>query len=467
MRDKNPETDRGLKPPPNYFSRKVQLKLLLLVGLLVAVVVIASEAADPANYKWWSGQSQQEESGELSLDMLPKPTATLPVQSKMPSPRAISDFHFPAVISKPNSLDPAKDKALVIERTRKDIWSQVRENMDPPERMALLSSFDFLRSEQPIPQAQKEALGSGLEKATAAWNAYLWDAAQSLTAGGEASKPWREILDSVGSEWKNTVLPALTTANKEPPVSIPKEDTRWAVLDAHQRTLDQLATADIKDSMTHQAEEAEAFFRMLYELDSHSQQEINENTTGVVKFLELDEQADRYRGKLVTVNGTIRQGTQLIPRRNPYGIEKYYRLSIKPTSGPNSPLLVYTLNLPESIEDLPVGKVEKLRHEASVTGYFFNKHAYLGQKDILTAPLILAKAPISLEEQLGEEPIAQVPYVFLASMGIVMLLISVCVAIGIYRLNRPGGAERDLPQQLNTKELESLPEPGDFPSEVM
>ena len=43
-------------PPPDYFSRRIQLRLLMLVGLLVMTVMATNEARKPHNWHWlWAG----------------------------------------------------------------------------------------------------------------------------------------------------------------------------------------------------------------------------------------------------------------------------------------------------------------------------------------------------------------------------------------------------------------------------
>lgn len=47
------------KPPPNYASRSVQYRLLVLVGMLMAVILLMVEAAKPKNWEWmWSFQQK-------------------------------------------------------------------------------------------------------------------------------------------------------------------------------------------------------------------------------------------------------------------------------------------------------------------------------------------------------------------------------------------------------------------------
>ncbi|MCO6453906.1 MAG: hypothetical protein J5I93_01210, partial [Pirellulaceae bacterium] len=45
-------TNPKLRPPPNYFSRGVQTRLLVLVTMFMLVLLLMGEAAKPKNWQW-------------------------------------------------------------------------------------------------------------------------------------------------------------------------------------------------------------------------------------------------------------------------------------------------------------------------------------------------------------------------------------------------------------------------------
>ena len=71
MEDVN-ETSKKSRPPPNYFSRRQQIRLLLLVMSFGLVIVLIGEARDPANWVWLTGEQdatvQKESVGEVDID---------------------------------------------------------------------------------------------------------------------------------------------------------------------------------------------------------------------------------------------------------------------------------------------------------------------------------------------------------------------------------------------------------------
>jgi hypothetical protein len=113
-----------------------------------------------------------------------------------------------------------------------------------------------------------------------------------------------------------------------------------------------------------------------------------------VDYVQLVDQPDVYRGKLVTVRGTARQISAEKPAANDLGITLYYRVVIQPDDGTNWPIIVYCLELPDGMA--PNFDVNA---PVSVTGLFFKKLSYKWQDGLGIAPVILAN---SLERTDGE-----------------------------------------------------------------
>ena len=55
------DAERRLRPPPNYQSRSVQVRLLTLVGLLFLVIICMQHAAKPSTWQWLWGSSPTRE----------------------------------------------------------------------------------------------------------------------------------------------------------------------------------------------------------------------------------------------------------------------------------------------------------------------------------------------------------------------------------------------------------------------
>ena len=104
-------------------------------------------------------------------------------------------------------------------------------------------------------------------------------------------------------------------------------------------------------------------------------------------YVQLVDQPNFYRGKLVTVYGYLRQITEQTPAANDLGIKSYYRIVMQPTDGSSWPIFVYCLDLPPglSLQNKPSDGYLK------VTGLFFKNLSYQWKDGLGTAPVIAAK----------------------------------------------------------------------------
>jgi hypothetical protein len=163
-----------------------------------------------------------------------------------------------------------------------------------------------------------------------------------------------------------------------------------------QNTLDQVFLDSVRDNTVFRGAEKDAWFRMLEQLNQRDLPTLRRESTGYVGFLQLYKQPAPYRGKLVTVAGTIRMGYYREAPQNLYGIKGYYVFWLKPV-GAKSPIVVYCLGIPDGFPDVAKlereGKRPPLDEQAEFTGYFFKRWAYRAQDDTRLAPLILAKVP--------------------------------------------------------------------------
>lgn len=291
------------RPPPDYFARKEQVRLLILCATLMFVLVMMNEARKPSTWKWmWSGQPAS--STDLSE----------PIDTRLaaPSPILPSDGFVSAAVATPN---------------------------DRP------ASEDFVAG---------------------------------ITA---------ELLDP------------------------------------------------IQDNTVMRAAENEAWLTMLQILQSKTQGELDSLAVGPVSFVQLFRQTDFYRGKLVTVQGTVRRAERIASRQNNLGIAQLYRWIVEPGGGSNSPIVVYSLEKPD---EFVLG--DDLREAAAFTGFCFKRWAYAAGDGTRVAPLILAKTA-SWQPPPPAEPI-RMPTVSIMMLLITgLLIVAAFLAFVAYRASNPKRAE--------------------------
>ena len=144
--------------------------------------------------------------------------------------------------------------------------------------------------------------------------------------------------------------------------------------------------AEIRDDTVFRAVESDAWFHLLAILTSSDESRLAKASLGRVGYLQLDQQPNEYRGRVVTISGVARGAKLLDAPANDYGIARYYQVWLQPDRSSPSLVVLYCLELPEGF---PLG--EQLNAPSTATGFFFKRWAYTSQGGITTAPLVLAR----------------------------------------------------------------------------
>jgi len=122
------DTNKHIKPPRNYFSRREQLRLLMLVMSLGLVVLLIGEARDPRNWYWLTGEQEQparparsasDDNYDTSYQPTPVDTAPADTIRILPAFDPMQDDanrFFPGV--RVSYLSDIKDNSPFIERRR-------------------------------------------------------------------------------------------------------------------------------------------------------------------------------------------------------------------------------------------------------------------------------------------------------------------------------------------------------------
>jgi hypothetical protein len=150
--------------------------------------------------------------------------------------------------------------------------------------------------------------------------------------------------------------------------------------------VDQGLLKTIRDNTRFRDEEKAAWFNMLGVLKHGGEAELRRASIGRISWLQLNEQSAEYRGELVNVLGTICRAHRVDAQKNDLGIDGYYQVWLEPDDNTKRRIVVYCLELPEGF---PTGM--ELAERARVTGFYFKRWLYMGQKDLETAPVLLAK----------------------------------------------------------------------------
>ena len=292
------------QPPRDYFSRREQYRLLVLVSMLMFVLIAMNEARKPQNWRWlWNQQ------------LAAQATEQTPVDTRLP----------------------------------------------PPTRPAL--PIDGFTTPRPT------AVESSSPK--------------------RRTSPSREFLPGITPELLST----------------------------------------LEDNTVLRSAENQAWLTMFRLLQQTTQSEIEAQSIGGVGFVQLFRQTDVYRGHLVTTSGTIRRIEKIEAWPNELGLSYYYRWILKPEGGSNSPIVVYSLEMPDQ---LSVG--DDLRHHASFTGFCYKRWAYLAGDGTRIAPLLLAKTA-SWSPPAPTKPELIPSRAQLISIVAAVALLAVTIAVMVYRVS--------------------------------
>jgi hypothetical protein len=395
--DNEPGNRPRRRPPPNYFSRSTQVRVLMMVFSLLLVIVLMSEARKPENWAWmWAGAKTRDSATAIDADvdtlLPPEPART----EDPPGTVYASDSAAarPALSTElAETLTAVDDDEDARQRIRRDAWRGLLKRLSRDERMVLGRILRNARGGPDLSSEDRRAWTSTWSQLDHHWSEYLTSANDAvLVANEELPAEQRtqllNVLRDLEVEWTKLLGRALRAV---------LDDRPWTELERGelaklQSTLDELALAAIRDDMVWRPEEQTAWFRSFEKLMALTDQDARRQSLGAVGFVQLFRQTNEYRGQLVTVTGTAELAYHVPAPKNDLGIERYYVFWLRPGDGADAPIVAYALELPDGFP--AVGNDHtNLREEMTFTGYFFKRWAYGARDGIRTAPLVLAKRP--------------------------------------------------------------------------
>ena len=374
---------RPLGPPPNYASRKVQLQLLVMVSLLMVVLVLVFEAAKPENWKWiWAGADREEAENSVA-ETAARPTPPSP-SAPRPTAEVIWNEELVFGSARNRMTDPRANRLTT------ELWQAVFKQLDAAGQEQLAALLYQSRHVRPVDEQDSVSSDdSFVRELDAHWQA----AAATLRQASQADQPEGEaaLWKDLENTWERQRAALQSVSRNEP-----LDQTGQQALGELQQVVDQLALAEVSDDATLGGQDYLAWFRLLEVLRDTPADELRDAAQQEISHVQLDEQPDYYRGRLVTIEGNLITGYHVEAPRNPVHITGYYVLWIQPLGAPRELIRAYALELPvgfpELIEPERDGVLEPLlRERVTLTGYFFKRFLYSTESRLELAPLILAK----------------------------------------------------------------------------
>jgi hypothetical protein len=405
------------RPLRNYPTRRIESRLLFLIGMFVLVLLLMHEAGQPQRWKWlWAFQpdasagSREPDTGNLDTRIRSPLKPAQPAEQVAIRGRDFTVAERPA--QKPSSNADSSQQVVLTE-----VWSRLLEPLSTDDRACFFKLLKAARDDRPPQAADRQGWARVLAQIEQGWEA---DRSQSLQASdsvrqadgnklpasrgpvsprpGFASRrdatTWarRESIEQLRSQWSARLQPALVALGGEAALTSPQRQT----LAELQTTLDTVFLGAIRDNTVFTNSEQDAWFRLLETLQRTDVEQLERDSCGPVGFAQLYREPYAYRGRLVTVSGTVRLGYYRPAPQNIYGIAGYYMLWLRPV-GSTNPIVIYSLDVPAGFPDVKAieaaGRKPELHEDVEFTGYFFKRWAYRAEDGTRLAPLILAKTP--------------------------------------------------------------------------
>lgn len=441
----------------------------MLIGLLLFVIALMSEARKPENYHWLTklqGKSPPPASQPKVERPAPRPSV------KAPSGMKIVDI----TDSLPNRSTDSKSSAEKREPSEKDEKSKSKEQNQELSAGALTTTPDIA----PTPENESEFWGQLLSGLDAAERLIFFqllrfpskDEPANLPVDAVAAKSLLEKLDRKISEVYAAEL--VRDDRSQQAAALLQFKTNW--------------DANIRPSLITIAEGAALDSEGVKKLDAAREQVYRESlrliqdasevarpsdslawllawqkllntplgaTTPVTPF-ELMTQPQQFRGRPVSFSGTLR-GIETAPaNRDELGLSQYYVLWIQAKELDRTPYCVYAAELPSEIQ-VNSGGFQSLRQAVTIRGIFWKVRSYVDTtKEVATCPLVLARNVIVAEAPAAVEPYRWKPPAWLLwAITFLLPLVAIAIAWRIYQtgrefvLPRSPGRTRSIEESLN------------------
>jgi len=404
--------------PPDYGSRSMQFRLLLMVGLLMLVLVGMDEARKPHNWAWMgfeefrrpvapndSGATPGEASERLVDLFEPTPSAATLFDAMAAETRSdLSEDELPQVETD-EQVEEDDSSSVALRGTLLRFLELVFVTFDNDERQLLTTELTALANDHRTSTEDVEArtrLAGRLRQVAAAIDHRLRTEAQrAIAAGQEPSAEAADIGGSISTPWDGLLDQATgrlgLVAEAIAEGTIPERATLGDLQQLQELVplwdrvlLDQVADLTVG----HHPDEQHAWFRVVERIAEWRDKGVPPAVVPVTLY-ELDRQPDRYRGKWVRVTGKIRRVVREPVPDDRLDSAPPWTLWVRPDSGPEGLICIAVRRLPEGFPR-PDGDVTSvdIDQPATIDGVFFKRMGYVSGMGTLVAPQLVADQPL-------------------------------------------------------------------------
>lgn len=190
--------------------------------------------------------------------------------------------------------------------------------------------------------------------------------------------------------------------------------------------LDEAAMNRVIDGSVWRSDDFDSFYR---NLDTVSQ--LPTSSAASVGALPLLQQPEVFLNQIVTIHGKVALAENIKAPPNPYGIEAYWQLWVKPAEGADRPIIAVVPDVPRSVSE-QAGRQSPVPEgtQVSVVGKFLKRLAYKSGAGADLAPVVIGRityAPFAA----GEQAITPNPQEISVSMSKLWFLTSISCIGGV------------------------------------
>lgn len=172
------------------------------------------------------------------------------------------------------------------------------------------------------------------------------------------------------------------------PAPLPETDTPPLQVPGYLPGIDPTRLSVIEDDTMFQSNETAVWYELLGLLATMDETSWHAQRPTQVGFVQLYRQPDVYRGKLISVHGTVYRASYVKTAEDRPALDGYWQLWLRP-EGTNQVMVVYSLAVPDGFPPGP-----SMKEDVELTGIFFKRWAYLAKDGPRSAPLVLARRPV-------------------------------------------------------------------------
>ncbi len=408
------------------------MRLFALVGGLMIVVILMSEARKPERWHWLTlfGQNGNKQ------PLVAEPWTVQDSDGKNGSPAQQEPVTPEPVAGQDTSTeqDPTASGVQASPgrslRSEQDFWRDVFLELPREDQKAF---FGLLRDQDSgaiYTPADKEKLLDLLDRVDQNVQSHLLQVIQTATQsnGTESGVPVTQPLLDITKPWTDKTLPYLRSTVRKDLEMLDFDRAQLALLRSYFENA-MLSLIEDHGQLLSPIEGP----GWLVVWDRVLKDKAGKYRT--VTHFDLSSQPETYRGEPVEIDGMALLIERVTMAKNILGVEEYYVIWVRSDEIGKTPFCVYTLELPPGTESFAARRVS-VKWKVKIDGYFFKIRTYVDQQSkVGECPMILARSCISLPVPVtasNDEFQWKVPWWFIAAMLSLLAALAIGIAKAVY-----------------------------------